>query len=168
MPQLQGNQVDDQETIQNDNIPFRERLFERFKSHEFVRVKNIDDVPFAWQWLPSTSEEIMSDGDSRLAIGRKSFNKDYSRVNPGNEQYWSMPAGAEEVLLGENAYIFIEGLYKRIVAKRAIKRTPKTDGRTRSFNWTDGNMQEKVIDEIFLGVESPQFGVPSGSVPVTK
>lgn len=159
MPQLTGPEVADKEVAQSDNIPFRERLFKRFKSHEFVRVKNIDNEPFEWQWFPSSGEEMLADGDMRPTFGRRYFNEDYSLMLSGNEQFWSMPAGESEVLLGENAYLFVEGLYKRVMAKRAIKKTPKQDPtKPRSFNWTDGNAQENLIDEIFLGVESPQFG----------
>lgn len=157
MPQLKPDEVGDSQVIQSDNTPFRERLFERFSAYDFVRVKNIDDERFDWQWMPIQAEETFSDGDSRIVLGRRSYSADYSLINPGNEQYWAMEPGVEEVLLGENALIFIEGLYKRVVAKRMIKKTPKTD-RTRNFNWGNGNMQEQIIDEIFLGVETPQFG----------
>ena len=159
MPQLKGAAIADKEVAQTDTVPFRQRLMNRFKSHEFVRVKNIDNETFEWQWFPSSGEEILADGDMRPVTGRRYFNKDYSLMLPGNEQFWALDPGETEVILGENAYLFIEGLYKRVVAKRAIKKTPKQDpNKARNFNWTDGNMQESVIDEIFMGVESPQFG----------
>lgn len=158
MPQLQPDEISEtQQVIQSDNTPFRERLFERFSAYDFVRVKNIDTEAFEWTWMPTQGEETFSDGDSRIILGRRSYSADYATINPGNEQYWAIEAGKEEVLLGENALLFIEGLYKRIVAKRMIKKTPKGD-RTRNFNWGNGNMQEEIINEIFLGVETPSFG----------
>lgn len=158
MPQIKSEEIVDAEIQSNDNKPFRERLFDRFKAHEFVRVKNIDDEVYEWQWLPSTEELILADGDMRPTVGRRFFNEDYSKMYHGNEQYWGIEPDQEEVLLGENAYLFIEGLYKRITAKRLLDKTPIVkEGRARAFNWGDGNMQEAVIDEIFLGVESPRF-----------
>lgn len=158
MPQIKAEEIVDAEIQQNDNKPFRERLFERFKAHEFVRVKNIDDETFEWQWLPSTEEAVFAEGDMRPVAGRRFFNEDYSKMFHGSEQYWAIEPGETEVLLGENAYLFIEGLYKRIVAKRMIEKMPVLErGQKRNFNWGDATMQEVIIDQIFLGVESPRF-----------
>lgn len=158
MPQIKSEEIVDAEIQSNDSRPFRERLIERFKAHEFVRVKNIDDEIFEWQWLPSTEEMILADGDMRPTVGRRFFNEDYSKMFHGNEQYWGIEAGQEEVLLGENAYLFIEGLYKRVTAKRILDKVPVVEKyQARNFNWGDANMQEILIDEIFRGVESPRF-----------
>lgn len=161
MPQVNPSESNVSRVIANDSKTVRERLYDRFKPHEYVRVKNIDDEDFEWQYMPvSAEEETIEDGGATHAVyGRKGFNSSYTGIIPGNEQLWKMEAGDSEVLLGENAYLFIDGLYKRVVAKRAIEKSPNQPStQARNFNWTDGQMQEKLINEILIGVEKPQFG----------
>ncbi len=56
----------------------------------------------------------------------------------------------------------IEGLYKKLTAKRAITRSPKMQpGQARNFNFSDESHQDYWIGEIFLGKESPQFSTPA-------
>lgn len=165
MPQVNVKQAEGStRPIANDKKSVRERLHEMFKSHEFIRVKNIDDEDFEWQYMPTMAEEeTIEDGGATHAIwGRQGFTKNYEAIVPGNEQIWMIEAGATEVLLGENAYLFIDGLYKRVVAKRMIEKTPNATS-ARNFNWSDGTMQQKIIDEILVRVETPQFNEPASA-----
>jgi hypothetical protein len=168
MPQINPREASTvSRAIATDKKSVRERLYEKFKPSQFVRVKNIDDEAYEWQFMPAEAEiENQEDGGATHAIyGRQGFNSNYTSIIPGNEQIWSIEAGASEVLLGENAYLFIDGLYKRIVAKRAIAKKPDiAPSQARNFNWTDGNMQEQIINEIFLGIENPRFQ----DVPTTQ
>lgn len=153
-----------------DNKLFRERLMDRFAPSDYVRVKNIDDQDFEWKWMPTTGEDTTMDdgGQVRIVSGRESFSKDFSRRLPGNEQIWKITAHDEEVLIGENAYLFIEGLYKTLVAKSVVAKNPDTKS-ARNFNWTDGAKQEEMIDKIFIRKEQPQFGAQdAGTVRETK
>lgn len=141
---------------------FRERLRDRYQPSQWVRVINIDRDPFQWQWFPSTDEveEFTDNGAVRVISGRQHFIKQYTEKLPGNEQVWEIAPGDSEVLIGENADLFIEGLYKRLVTKSFIDNNGDFQiGKPgRSFNWSDGLKQEQYIDKIFLGVEQPTFG----------
>jgi hypothetical protein len=151
-------------TAITENKIFRERLIDRFAPSDYVRVKNVDNEDFQWKWMPAQGEDTSMDdgGQVRIVMGRESFSKDYRSRLPGNERFWEIPAGEEDVLVGDCAYLFIEGLYKRLVAKKAITSTPNLPAtQARQFNWTDGTAQEQLIDQIFLGIEQPTFGVPT-------
>lgn len=143
----------------SENKMFRERLMDRFSPSDFVRVRNIDDEEFQWKWMPTSGEEVSMDdgGQVRIISGREAFSPDFSTRILGNEQIWSIPAGEEEVIIGENAYLFIEGLYKTMVAKAVVAATPDMKS-ARNFNWTDGTKQEEMINKIFIRKEQPQFG----------
>lgn len=165
MPQIQTPKTQQGQAVNvQENKLFRERLLSRFQPHQFVRVINIDDEPFIWQYMPSTAEEesFTDNGAVRVVTGRKSFTSDFSGQYPGNEQQWLLNPGDSEVLIGESAFIMIEGLYKRLVAKNKINATPDQEAtKARNFNWNDGKMQEDMIDKIFLGVENPRFNEPA-------
>lgn len=158
--------------LPNDKKTVRERLYEKFKPSQFVRVKNIDDEAYEWQFMPTDGEEegIEDGGSTHAVYGRQGFNSSYTSIIPGNEQIWRIEPGESEVLLGENAYLFIDGLYKRVVAKRAIKKNPNVaETQARNFNWTDGNLQESIIKEILIGIERPQFDeLPSAKKQTVK
>lgn len=128
---------------------FRERLTDRFAAHEWVRVINPDDEAFYWQYLPTHAE-------------KHDFTPDPMKITyrEDPEQYMLEP-GESEVLLGENAYVMIEALYKKLVAKKKVAESPDIpETRARNFNWTDANLQEQWIDKIYLGREEPQFNRP--------
>lgn len=159
MPQVQRTSKPTATTIKEAKA-FRDRLRDRYAPTDYVRVINIDDEAFKWQWFPSTGEEtyFTDNGNVRVTEGRQRFTKNYEQVVSGNEQLWELDAGATEVLVGENADLFIEGLYKRLVAKQRIHDTPKiAETQVRKFNWNDGLLQEQMIDKIFLGIETPNF-----------
>lgn len=145
MPKL--NQASTYGTQQiNNSLTFRERLMERFQAHEYVRVINIDNVPITWQYLPSHAEEISYTSDPMKITHR------------GPVEVYMLNPGESEVLIGECAYLMMENLYKQIIAKKTIERTPEVDpGQARNFNFSDAQRQEEYIDRILLGKESPQF-----------
>lgn len=150
---------------------FRERLRDRYQPTQWVRVINIDSEAFSWQWFPSTAEteEFTDNGAVRVTSGRAHFTSDYSQKIPGNEELWSIDPGESEVLIGENADLFIEGLYKRLVARKKIDERPDIEAtQARSFNWNDGLLQEQMIDKIFLGVEQPNFETQPSPTPKTS
>lgn len=147
-------------TVIKEGKAFRERLRDRYQPSQFVRVINIDNEPFSWQYLPTEgeTEEFTDNGAVRVITGRARFDSKYETKIPGNEQLWMINPGESEVLIGENADLMIEGLYKRLVAKKRITENPDIEPtKARSFNWTDGLLQEQMIDKIFLGVERPNF-----------
>lgn len=147
-PQIYGDQVVD------PNESFRGRLMKRFASHEWVRVINIDNEPFSWQYLPQHSEEFEFTPDP-MKITRR-----------GEVEAYMLDAGDSEVIIGENAFVMIEGLYKRLVSKKVVFSHPNAEkSMARSFNWSDPVQQEDYIDRIFIGKENPQFNVP-GQEPV--
>ena len=87
----------------------------------------------------------------------------------GNEQIWALGAGDTEVLVGANSDLFIEGLYKKLIAKKRISDNPKiSETQARSFNWNDGLLQEQMIDKLFLGIENPTFNEPQRSQTTAK
>ena len=159
MPQIQRQNKPTATTIKEAK-PFRDRLRNRYAPTDYVRVINIDDESYQWQYFPSTGEEtyFTDNGTVRVTEGRQRFTKNYEQAIGGNEQIWEMEPGTEEVMVGENADLFIEGLYKRLVAKRRIHDTPNLgENQVRKFNWNDGLLQEQMIDKIFMGVETPNF-----------
>jgi hypothetical protein len=164
MPQIKvtDTQVAAPKNLQG-NLRLGERLRERWSPAEYVRVINIDDEPFQWQWMPSTAEEenFSADGMHRQISGRDSFSDDHKYLIPGKQETWVINPGSSEVLLGENAYLFVEGLYKTLVAKNKVASTPNQPATSaRNFNWNDGKTQEEMIDKIFLGKAQPNFDEP--------
>lgn len=161
MPQVTNQPKKATASTIKEGKAFRDRLRDRYQAHQWVRVINIDNEPLSWQWFPSTGEleEFTDNGTVRVITGRQAFTKKYEAKVPGNEQIWMINPGESEVLLGENADLFIEALYKKLVTKSFIDEKgdfiPGQPGR--NFSWTDGLKQEQYIDKIFLGVEQPQF-----------
>lgn len=168
MPEIQSKPGSDRLISVQENKTFRERLIDRFAPHEYVRVKNLDDEPLEWEWMPSTGEQesFTDNGAVRVISGRRSFTSDFSHQIPGNERRWVMNAGDEEVLLGENAYLMIEALYKKLVTKQVVAASPNQEQtKARNFNWNDGKRQEETINKIIIRVEKPNFDAPA---PVSK
>jgi hypothetical protein len=163
MPQIQRKTGPTATTIK-ESKPFRDRLRDRYAPSEYVRVINIDDQPYEWQYFPTAGEDVSftDNGNVRVVEGRQRFTKNYEQVIPGNEQTWVINPGNSEVLVGENADLFIEGLYKRLVAKQRflddpIKESDRENVKVRKFNWNDGLLQEQMIDKIYLGKAEPNF-----------
>jgi hypothetical protein len=172
MPQINPQQGQKQSaTTIKENKPFRERLRDRYAPTDYVRVINIDNESFEWQYFPTTGEEtyFTDNGAVRVTEGRQRFTSNFDGKIPGNEQFWTIGAGESEILLGENADLMIEGLYKKVVAKKRISDSPGREAtQAISFNWNDGLLQEQTIDKIYLGIEKPTFNEPKVNEPTTS
>jgi hypothetical protein len=127
---------------------FQERLMDRFKAHEYVKVINVDDEEFIWQYMPQENEEYEYTADGMHRHTRR-----------GDPEVWTLAPGETDVLVGANAYLMIDALYKKLVSKKSVATVAVKPGMARSFNYSDGGMQEKIIDQILLGKEVPSFGV---------
>lgn len=127
---------------------FQERLMDRFKAHEYVKVINPDDEEFIWQYMPAENEEYEYTSDGMHRHTRRS-----------DPEIWTLQPGETDVLVGANAYVMIDGLYKKLVSKKAVATVKVEPGRARSFNYSDGEMQEKLINKILIGKEVPSFSV---------
>ena len=170
MPQISQSKKATATTIKS-NKPFLDRLRDRYKYTDFVRVINVDNEDFEWQYFPVDGEETSFDdsGRTRQVYGRQSFVDGYSSKVPGNETTWLIKPGDSEVLPGRCADLFIEGLYKRLVAKNKIAERPNIEKtQSRSFNFADGLQQEQWIDKIFLGIEEPIFRNESARSTTTE
>lgn len=146
-------------TIDN-RLTFRERLMKRFAAHEWVRVINIDSEPFTWQYMPEHEENFEFTPDPMKITYR------------GQPEMYQLQPGEDEVIIGENAFVMIDALYKKVISKRAIAKNPDmAPGQARAFNWTDGVAQDELIDRIYLGKESPRFStdpaIPAPGTGVT-
>lgn len=139
-PQAYGTQVND-----NDKT-LRERLMDLFTPRDFVTVINIDDEAFIWQYLPADSEDVEYTPDPMKITHRK------------DPEVWVLEPGQSETIVGESAYIMIDNLYKKLVAKKKIQATPNQEPtQARAFNYADGGQQETWINRIFLGIATPTF-----------
>lgn len=131
---------------QNDNTKtFQERLMERFQPTEFVTVMNVDTEVFTWQYMPASSEEF-------------SFTEDPMKItHRGQPELWEIQPGERETIVGANAYVMMDGLYKKMVAKKRLSESPETPGQAINFNYSDSGQQEKWIDKILIGKATPTF-----------
>jgi hypothetical protein len=153
MPKISGENSYGSGDQQDQRLSFRERLVKRFASHEWVRVVNIDDERFKWQYLPSNAEEF-------------SFTPDPMKITRrGEVEVYALDPGESEVLIGENAYLMIEGLYKKLISKKVVADHPDATAPL-NFNWNDGIKQEQFIDKIYLGKEKLTFKTTKIDTPV--
>jgi hypothetical protein len=145
--QVDGKEVKPYGVGENTNQKmFQERLLDRFKPHEYVKVINVDDEPFMWQYMPAENEEeeFTPDGMHR-------------HIRRSDPEVWMLDPGESETIVGANAYLMIEGLYKKLQAKKAIATLEVKPGMARAFNFADGNAAEYWIDRILVGKEVPTF-----------
>lgn len=165
MPQLQPGQVTPGQngapklygTGKNENsIPFHERMFRLFKPQEFVTIKNIDDEPLYWQYMPIENEEISSTEDGMQKI--------VTRQDP---EMWVIMPGESEVVVGASAYRALDVMYKTVSAKRTLNRfndpsSPQYDENgkhmPKNFNYADGSQQEAFLELAYIGKARPVFG----------
>lgn len=169
MPQITGDSSQPIATSVSLNKSFREKLRDLYKPTDFVRVINIDTEPFTWQYFPPEGEDesFTDNGTVRVVEGRRAFTPRYDGQMPGNEQLWRLEPGESEVLIGGNADLFIEGLYKRLVAKKIVASRHVEATQARSFNFSDPIVQDEYIHKIFLGIERPNFGEYKSAEPKT-
>lgn len=147
MPRIDSNKVPGAGISSTRNKTFREKLMDTFAAHEWVRVINVDDETYIWQYLPAHNEEFEFTPDP-MKITRR-----------GEVEAYALEPGESEVIIGENAYVMIEGLYKKLAAKATIKRSPNVaPGFARSYSWDDSVQQDEFMSRIYLGKEDPKFG----------
>jgi hypothetical protein len=140
-------------------ITIRERLMSRFAAHETVEVKNIDDEPIEWQFLPDHAEtSTLTDDGIKITY----------RDEP---ELWRIEAGETDYMTGACAFIMIEALYKKLVIKKVgIVENPTSAKQIRNFNFKDPIRAEALIDKIYLGKVSPSFNQaqPNQVTPTKK
>lgn len=124
------------------------KLSEMFGPADFVKVINPDTEDYLWQWLPPQKEHISFDTSSSTVPMRVVYRED--------PETWKIDAGQSGTLVGANAYVMIDGLVKRMMAKRVVSRNPDVKpGQARNFNFSDDQAQIEWINEIYLGIDNP-------------
>jgi hypothetical protein len=149
---------------QSENKPFQAKLLDLFKPHEFVTIKNIDDEPIYWQYMPQDGEQVDMTPDGMQKI--------VTRAEP---EMWMIPAGQTEVLVGASAYLALDVMYKTYAAKKTLRRfrdpsSPQFDEKgshlPKNFNFADSSLQDDVIEQAFIGKATPVFDGISPQEPV--
>lgn len=134
----------------NDNtMSFQERCMKLFAAHEYVTVQNVDSEAYIWQYMPAHEEEFEYTSDP-MKITRR-----------GDPEMWMLDAGQSETIVGANAYIMMEGLFKKLAAKKKLADTPEIEGQARNFSFSDGEQQQKWIEKIYVGKAVTPFVAPS-------
>jgi hypothetical protein len=164
MPQLQPGQITPGQNgapklygldKTENTIPFQERLMRLFKPQEFVTIKNIDDAPIYWQYMPIENEQesFSEDGVQRQIL----------REAP---EMWMIPAGKTEVLVGASAYRALDVMYKNVTSKKTLRRfadptapqfNEKNEHLPKNFNFADGGAQDAFLEQAYLGKATPSF-----------
>jgi hypothetical protein len=129
-----------------NTMTFQERLMVRFQPHEYVTVMNIDNETFQWQYLPEHEETSSMTDDGMHRIIRR-----------GEPEIWEIAPGAQETIVGSNAYLMIDGLYKKVIAKKSLESIVVKAGQARHFNFENGSAQDKFIDMILIGKAVASF-----------
>lgn len=148
-PKLYGS-----EKVEN-SIPFQERLMRLFKPQEFVTIKNIDDEPCYWQYMPidNETESFSEDGMQKM-------------INRADPEMWVIEPGQTDVIVGASAYRALDVMYKKYTAKSTLKRfkdplspqfNEKNEHLPKNFNFADGGAQEAFIQMAYLGKAMPVF-----------
>jgi hypothetical protein len=134
------------ETHSGRSTTIKEKLRKLFEPTDFVRVINPDTEAFVWQWLPPQKEDItFTDGTVPMKITHR-----------GDPEIWKLDAGQSGTIVGANAYVMMDGLIKRMMAKKVIARDPNVKpGQARNFNFSDDVAQQEWINVIFLGLDNP-------------
>jgi len=136
-----------------------EKLRIMFEPTDFVRVINPDTEAYVWQWLPPQKEDVtFTDGTVPMKITHR-----------GDPEIWKLDSGQSGTLVGANAYIMIDGLVKRMMAKKVVAREPNVKpGQARNFNFSDDVAQQEWIEVIYLGLDNPfETGAKVATVPTT-
>lgn len=150
-----------------NTIPFQERCHKLFKPQEFVNIKNIDDEPLYWQYMSADNETetFSEDGMQRM-------------VNRGTPEMWMIAPGEVEPLVGASAYLALDTLYKKMAAKKTLRRysdpsSPLFDDKgqhlPKNFNFADGGAAEAFLKQAYLGKAVPNFAdfqSPTVNTPV--
>lgn len=129
----------------DNSVKVQEHLIKMFAPHETVQVMNIDDEPIKWQYQPAYNERYGVSDDGT---------KDVSRGLP---ELWEIPAGEMDVLIGENAYLMMDTLYKRLVVKKAggTVARPQDEREIKNFSWNDPLKMQQILEKVFMGKITP-------------
>lgn len=125
---------------------FQERLFDRFKPHEYVKVINVDDENFIWQYMPAEKEDTQFTPDGM-----------HRHIYRNDPEVWMLAPGESETIIGANAYLMIENLYKKLMSKKVMSAPNPNPAIARKFNFGDPTQAEYWIDHILIGKEVPSF-----------
>ena len=138
---------------QKPGLPKRlgERLRELWEPQDYVRIMNIDDETFYWQ--------VLAPQDETYDIDRGPTKVTYRR----SPRQYSIKPGESIPLEGWNAYICVESLYKKVLAKNTgLKGQQKVDAtgkpQEKVINWEDPNGWDIYLPRIYMGKETPTFG----------
>jgi hypothetical protein len=134
--------------VSGSGATFRERISKHFTGSDFVRVINIDDQPFSWVYADPAKESV----DQPDKVTR--------RVYYGQPRVATLNPGESRVLLGAEAFVMVEALYKHCVQKSAQK-----NNTTLASAMPDQGTQDSYIKQIFLGIEDP-LGIANNPRPV--
>lgn len=139
--------------LQVDNVPFQDRVAKLFKPTEWVEIKNIDDEPLYWQYMPTDNEQIdFTEDGTQTIVTRKA------------PEMWVIEPGKTEPVIGASAYRALDVLYKQMSAKKVLaKFTDPAKGEfdaagghvPRNFNFSDSSAQEKILKAAFIGKANP-------------
>lgn len=151
-----------------NTVPFQERLMRLFKPQEFVTIKNIDDEPVYWQYMPIENEQIGYSEDGMQKIT--------TREDP---EMWVIMPGETEVIVGGSAYRALDVMYKAYTAKSTLRKfkdptspqfNEKNEHLPKNFNFADGGAQERFLELAYIGKAMPSFGPaqPAVAAPATQ
>jgi hypothetical protein len=148
VPKIDPKQVKPEQlqgvTHVNNTINMGERMRKRFRPHDTVRVRNMDDEQLIWQWLDPEDESW-------------TFTEDHVKVvSRGVPGLWGLDAGAEDILNGACAYMMLDKLYSTIAIKKTgVTEHPLDERQIKNFNLNDPMAQEQFLDRAFLGKLTP-------------
>jgi hypothetical protein len=172
MPQIQPGQVTPGQSgapklygvdKQENAIPFQEKLMRLFKPQEFVTIKNIDDEPVYWQYMPADNEqENFSEDGMQRQITREA------------PEMWVILPGESEVVVGASAYRALDVMYKAYTAKSTLRKfkdpnspqfNEKNEHLPKNFNFADAGAQDSFIELAYVGKAVAAFE-PAQVAPV--
>lgn len=156
-PKLYGT-----EKVEN-TVPFQEKLMRLFKPQEFVTIKNIDDEPIYWQYMPIENEQVGFSEDGMQKIT--------TREDP---EMWVIMPGETEVIVGGSAYRALDVMYKAWTAKSTLKKfkdptqpqfNENNEHLPKNFNFADSGAQDRFLELAYIGKATPSFGQVAPAQP---
>jgi hypothetical protein len=134
--------------IATGQVKLRMKLMKLFSATDFVKVINIDDQPFRWQYMPAQNEEITFDVSSST-VPMKNVHREPPEV-------YEIAPQQTAIIVGASAYLMIEGLIKQCLASRATRERPNIGpGQARQFGFDDDIKQDEYVKQIYLGKQFP-------------
>jgi hypothetical protein len=104
---------------------------------------NIDSEVFYWQSLNPIDETYEIDrGPTKITYRR-------------SPRQYSIKSGESMPLEGWNAYVAVEQLYKKVLARKMTEN--RGDRKEIIFNWQDPAGWDVYLPRIFMGAETPTF-----------